>query len=105
LKRDQPASPAIEQRNQPAEPARRIYRPITRKQRTVYMSDDLFAQIQAAVVQLAGPPEELTMTAFFERAALAELARLQRKHRKGKPFPPLPDGAKLRRGARPGGVR
>jgi hypothetical protein len=96
--------PAPERQQEPAAPARR-YRPVTRKQRTFYMSDDLFGRIQAAVVFLAGPPEALTMTAFLERAADAELARLQRKYHHGKPFPRLREGAELRRGARPGGTR
>jgi hypothetical protein len=81
---------------------KRIYRPVTRKQQTFYIADALYDQIRSAVVHLAGPPESLTVTAFLERAEEAELSRLRRKHRDGKPFPPLPKSARLRRGARPG---
>jgi hypothetical protein len=82
----------------------RIYRPVTRKQRTFYVSDALYGQIRSAVVNLAGPPEFLTMTAFLERAALAELTRLHRKHHGGKPFAALPEGKGPRPGARPAGA-
>jgi hypothetical protein len=85
----------------PATAGRRIYRPVTRKQRTFYIADALYAEIRSAVAHLAGPPESLTVTAFLERAAIAELTRLQRKYRKGRPFPALSDSARLRRGARP----
>jgi hypothetical protein len=91
---DGPITPAV----------KRIYRPVTRKQRTFYVSDALYGQIRSAVVNLAGPPEHLTMTAFFERAAQRELGRLHRKHHNGKPFPSLPDGMRPRPGARPAGA-
>jgi hypothetical protein len=83
--------------------ARRIYRPVTRKQRTFYVSDALYDRMRAAVVHLAGSPEFLTMTAFLERAALRELERLERKHHGGHAFPTLPEGMRPRPGARPGG--
>jgi hypothetical protein len=93
------------QTDRPTTPdVKRIYRPVTRKQRTFYVSDALYGQIRSAVVNLAGPPEFLTMTAFFERAAQAELGRLHRKHHNGRPFPSLPEGMRPRPGARPAGA-
>ena len=90
--------------SRPTTPAvKRIYRPVTRKQRTFYVSDALYGQIRSTVVNLAGPPEFLTMTAFFERAAQAELGRLHRKHHSGKAFAALPEGTRPRPGARPAG--
>ncbi len=65
---------------------------------TARLPGELLAEIRAACVTLAGPPERLNMTAFAERAFRTELERLRAKHNGGAPFPLL--GEKLR-GGRP----
>lgn len=45
--------------------------------------------------------EHLTLTAFAANAFEAEIARLAKRHNKGKPFPRRPAGQSLTPGARP----
>lgn len=76
-----------------AKPKRR--RPVTRTQLSIYMRPDLTNQIRDACAHL-----HQTMTAFFERAAEAELHKLSKSHRGGRSFPArrgehLPTGPQL----------
>jgi hypothetical protein len=59
------------------------------KQRaTFYLPAALVDAMRDAVDALSGPPTRLTLNAVAERALRAELARLEREHRSGRPFPP-----------------
>ena len=63
---------------------------------TIYLLPSLMEEIRNGVFALAGPPASLTVTAFFENAAIRELKHLKRRHNDGKDFPKRSVG--LRRG-------
>ena len=46
----------------------------------------LLEEMRAAVVQLAGPPERLTIVELIARGISYELWRLSKKHNEGRPF-------------------
>ena len=52
-----------------------------------YLPVELVESARDCVVQLAGPPEQLTLSALVESALRKEIARLQRKHNEDKTFP------------------
>ena len=48
---------------------------------------ELLERMRNAVDFLAGPPERLTLTKLANTALEREVTRLEKKYRKGKPFP------------------
>lgn len=74
------------------------YLPVTRPKFTIYLRPDVRERAQNCVDYLGEEPQRLTMTALIERALLREIARLERKHHSGKPFPRR--AGELRRGPR-----
>lgn len=52
-----------------------------------YLPVELLDRARNAVVALSGPPELLTMSRLVVSALERELARLEKKHRDGRPFP------------------
>jgi hypothetical protein len=76
----------------------------TRVKLTGLYPPDLAEALRDAVYWLQGPPTCLRLAGLLEDAARAELARLQRVHRAGAPFPARPaEAASLPPGPRPGG--
>lgn len=54
---------------------------------TAMVSEDVAEQARNAAAFLAGNPAYLSLGSLIENALRAELARLQKEHNKGKPFP------------------
>jgi hypothetical protein len=54
---------------------------------TFHLPAKLVEDAKNAVVALSGPPMRLTLAALVRSAVARELARLQKTHNKGKPWP------------------
>jgi hypothetical protein len=62
-------------------------KPATRETAAFHLPPELLDQARNTVVALAGPPEHLTMSKLVMGALTRELARLEKRHNKGRPFP------------------
>lgn len=63
---------------------------------------ELVARLSRTAWHLQGPPLVLRAVDVIEAGLLHELDRLERAHNKGRPFPPIPEGRRMRGGRRPG---
>lgn len=62
----------------------------------------LVERLARTAFHLGGPPEVLRQVDVIERGIEYELARLERKYNGGRPYPPIPNGLRLRGGRRSG---
>jgi hypothetical protein len=67
---------------------------------TFYLGEDLLDRLRNAADALSGPPVRARVNGIVSDALRRELARLERKHSDGNPFPPRP--AELSRGRKLG---
>jgi hypothetical protein len=58
-----------------------------RRKESYYLPTELVDRLKNTVVALCGPPEMLTASGLVETAILRELARLEKEHNGGRPFP------------------
>ena len=66
------------------------------------LSAELVTRLARTTWHLQGPPLVLRAVDVIEAGLLYELARIERAHNKGRPFPPIPEGRRMRGGRRPG---
>ena len=69
----------------PAAPARRASKPPRER---FPLPPELADRAKNAVVALSGPPLHLNITRLMQMAVESLVAELERKHNRGKPFPP-----------------